>query len=155
MKESSILTIKIPPPIVTLIFSGLMYLLSAVNDFQVAGFNKAWLIIILLVIAIFLLFPAVVQFYRSKTTVNPLKPETSSVLVKTGIYYYSRNPMYLGMAFFLLAWLVFLGNPFNIIIFIGFILFMNRFQIKFEEQALEKLFGDDFRQYIQKVRRWI
>tara|TARA_R110001592_G_scaffold137324_1_gene355223 strand:- start:8113 stop:8580 length:468 start_codon:yes stop_codon:yes gene_type:complete len=155
MKESFRINLKVPPPIVTLVFSGLMYALDLIYNFEFALMNQLWLMVVLLIIAFFLLFPALAQFYRQKTTVNPLKPETTKVLVIEGIYHYSRNPMYLGMAFILLAWGAFLANPLNIITFIGFILYMNVFQIKLEEEALEKIFGEDFTQYKERVRRWV
>ncbi len=50
------------------------------------------------------------SFRRAKTTVNPLKPETASALVSTGIYRYSRNPMYVGFAMFLTAWAFYLAS---------------------------------------------
>jgi len=155
MKDSTKINLKIPQPIVTPVLSGLMYVLDWFYGFKISSSSLNWLIVFLLSIACFLLFPAVAQFYKNKTTVNPLKPETSKVLVTGGVYYYSRNPMYLGMALVLLAWGVFLGNPFNIILFISFIVYMNELQIKLEEKALATIFGDEFKKYKNNVRRWI
>lgn len=155
MKDSTKINLKIPPPVVTLAFSGLMYVLDWFYTFKISSASLIWLIVLLLSIASFLLLPAVAQFYKNKTTVNPLKPETSKVLVTEGVYYYSRNPMYLGMALVLLAWGVFLANPINIILFIGFIVYMNELQIKLEEEALDAIFGDEFKKYKHNVRRWI
>jgi protein-S-isoprenylcysteine O-methyltransferase Ste14 len=46
-------------------------------------------------------------FRVARTTVNPLKPQSTTVLVTSGVYRITRNPMYVGMLLFLLAWAVF------------------------------------------------
>ena len=156
MKESSEVKLKIPPPIVTLVFGVLMFFLDELYSFDVVSIViRNGVIAVLLFVASFLLFPAVAQFYKNKTTVNPFKPEKTKVLVVEGVYRYSRNPMYLGMALVLLAWGVFLSNPVNVITFFGFIFYMNYFQIKPEEYALDNIFGDSFQKYRLRVRRWI
>ncbi|MDG1750226.1 MAG: isoprenylcysteine carboxylmethyltransferase family protein [Thalassotalea sp.] len=94
-------------------------------------------------------------FKKVQTTVNPTKPEATSSLVKTGIYTITRNPMYLGMASCLMGWGLYLGNPNSIIFIIGFILYINRFQIKPEEKMLTKMFDQEFIDYCASVRRWI
>src|SRR5687768_16639278 len=52
----------------------------------------------------------VVSFRRAKTTVNPMKPNSATSLVVSGIYKYTRNPMYLGLLLVLLGWAAFLSN---------------------------------------------
>lgn len=148
-------TIKIPPPIVTLLFCLIMWLLDSLLTLRFNFIFQDILIVILLVLACFLLLPAGYQFYTNKTTVNPLKPETATVLVVDGLYRFTRNPMYLGMAFVLLAWGLYLGNPLNLLIFVFYIVYMNYFQIMIEEAALEKCFGADFLDYKFNVRRWL
>ncbi|MDX1551941.1 MAG: isoprenylcysteine carboxylmethyltransferase family protein [Marinobacter sp.] len=103
------------------------------------------------------LFPVagVVAFRRARTTVDPRTPEASSALVSSGIYRYSRNPMYVGFALWLLAWGIFLGPGWELMGVVFFVLYMNHFQIAPEERALRALFGDEFRAYEQQVRRWI
>jgi len=97
----------------------------------------------------------VVSFRRAKTTVNPLKPETASALVSSGIYQVSRNPMYVGFALFLVAWAVYLSSPLALVGVIGFVLYINRFQIQPEERALAALFAAEFERYKNSVRRWV
>ena len=102
-----------------------------------------------------ILFSAARSFKEQKTTINPIKIETASSLVVSGIFNYSRNPMYLGMALILLG----LSLKFNLIgglIFTAlFILFITNFQIKPEEKAMQKIFGEEFLSYKNKVRRWL
>ena len=63
--------------------------------------------------------------------------------------------MYLGMAILLLAWGIYLDNPGNFLVFCLYIAFMTRFQIKPEELALAKLFGEKYEAYQSQVRRWL
>ena len=145
---------KIPPPIVTLFF-GLCIFFSRSHfpDFNYQILNVLSVISILLGITI--LFQAVRLFNKQNTTVNPIKIEKASSLVVAGIFQYSRNPMYLGMLFVLIG-LSFKFNLIGGIIFtLLFMLFITAFQIKPEEQTMDKLFGDEFKEYKKKVRMWL
>jgi protein-S-isoprenylcysteine O-methyltransferase Ste14 len=84
-----------------------------------------------------------------------LKPETSTSLVASGLYRWTRNPMYLGFLTVLLGLGVFLSNPLALAPIPLFVLYMTRFQIRPEEKALEARFGADFAAYKSRVRRWI
>ncbi len=87
---------------------------------------------------------------------NPTNPSNASSLVVHGIYRVSRNPMYLGALMLLIAWGIYLGNLMVLVALpAAFVIYMNKFQIGPEEQALQQLFGDDFVSYKKKVRRWI
>ncbi len=97
----------------------------------------------------------VISFRQACTTVNPLKPESSSALVTSGMYKFSRNPMYLGMALALCAWAVYLASLCSMFGIVGFMLYMQRFQIAPEERALEVIFGQTFIDYKKRVRPWI
>jgi len=96
----------------------------------------------------------VVEFRRAKTTVNPLKLDKSTQLVASGIYRFTRNPMYLGMLLILVGWAIHLQHIGAWLWLIGFILFINRFQIEPEERAMTKLFGEPYIDYCKSVRRW-
>jgi protein-S-isoprenylcysteine O-methyltransferase Ste14 len=97
----------------------------------------------------------VASFRRARTTLNPLKPDKSSALVMSGIYRYTRNPMYLGLLLVLLGWAFFLANALAFVFLPVFILYMNRFQIDPEERVLASVFGQEFVAYLSKVRRWL
>jgi protein-S-isoprenylcysteine O-methyltransferase Ste14 len=97
----------------------------------------------------------VFSFRRAGTTVNPMKPETSSSLVTSGIYKLTRNPMYLGFLLILLGWAVFLSSILAFLFLPAFIVYMNHFQIEPEERALATLFGQAFAAYKARARRWL
>ena len=97
----------------------------------------------------------VLSFRMAETTVNPMKPDSSSALVVSGIYRWTRNPMYLGFLCILIGWGIFLSNAAAFLVLPGFVFYLNRFQIEPEEQALTRLFGETFLTYRSRVRRWI
>ena len=97
----------------------------------------------------------IVSFRRAKTTVNPMKPDSTSSLVVSGIYRYTRNPMYLGFLLVLLGWAAFLSNVAALAFLPAFVVYMNRFQIRPEERVLASLFPHDCSGIPAKVRRWI
>lgn len=97
----------------------------------------------------------VYEFRKAKTTVNPVKVEQASSVVDSGIFAYSRNPMYLGLFLLLFGYAYWQQNLLAIACSFLFVIYMNRFQIKPEERALEQLFGAQYLDYKQRVRRWI
>jgi len=96
----------------------------------------------------------VLQFRRARTTVNPLQPSAASALVIRGVYKWTRNPMYLGMALVLLGWAIYLSSLAAAAVLPVFVAYLNRFQIAPEERALQARFGDEFARYRNTVRRW-
>ena len=97
----------------------------------------------------------VASFRLARTTVNPMTPDASTALVVSGIYRVTRNPMYLGFLFLLLAEIIWLANPAALLAAPAFVLYLNRFQIGPEEIALQSRFGAEFNTYAAHVRRWI
>ena len=103
----------------------------------------------------FILISAVRSFKAEQTTINPININNASSLVISGVFKYSRNPMYLGMVFILLA-LSFRFNLVGGILFTSiFIMYITKFQIIPEEAAMKSIFGEDFNKYKNKTRRWI
>ncbi|BAU77218.1 putative protein-S-isoprenylcysteine methyltransferase [Metapseudomonas furukawaii] len=133
-----------------------MWLLSlwVPNDEVAAGWRIIASTLVLLAAAAVCL-AGVLSFRLANTTVNPLKPETASSLVSSGVYRYTRNPMYLGFAVALVAWSIYLGSLVALLGVLGFVLYMNRFQIIPEEHALASLFREEFAAYRRRVRRWL
>ena len=112
--------------------------------------------IILTVIGASICIWGVASFRIAQTTVNPNKPEQASSLVIKGVYRISRNPMYLGFLFFIIAWGIFLSHWLSLLLLPTiFVVYINRFQIPLEEEALYIKFGNEFVSYKKLVRKWL
>lgn len=98
---------------------------------------------------------SVAAFVRARTTVNPLAPDKANALVVGGLYRFSRNPMYLGMLMILLGWAAYLAQPLTLAVAAAFVVLIEVLQIRPEEKALEEKFGEDYRAYKKRVRRWL
>lgn len=97
----------------------------------------------------------IIAFHRHETTVDPVRPDKATSLVVASIYRHTRNPMYLGLVLLLVAWAAYLANAASLLLVPVFIAYMNRFQIKPEERALQEKFGSSYTRYMSEVRRWL
>ena len=149
--------LKIPPPIIACVMAGLMYLTQPLFSevLELALDNKLMVSLFIAAGALLLDFFALWRFVQAKTTVNPIKADKVSALVTTGVYRFSRNPMYVGNALFLLAWMVYLANPLNALFIVVYVPYTTKFQIIPEERILTEHFGDEYRTFCQRVRRWL
>ena len=147
---------RIPPPLYLLIFAGLMWLLHLYLPLA-HWIPQGWRNIGWGVIAVGVLIDttSLGLFLRTRTTPNPLQPENASRLVASGPYRFTRNPMYLGLFISLTGWAIFLGCVSPMLLLPGFIAVVTHFQIKPEEEALERIFGEEYLAYKQRVPRWL
>ncbi len=150
------LELKLPPVAVALGAGGLMWFAArAGGDFDVVLPALRRAAFVFAVAGALVAVLGVRSFRRARTTVNPIKPESASSLVVTGIYRWTRNPMYLGMLFAVAGWACWLANALAFAGLPAFVVYMNRFQIEPEERALAALFGREFADYRARVRRWL
>jgi protein-S-isoprenylcysteine O-methyltransferase Ste14 len=151
-----VLELKVPPPIVALVLALLMWLTPAVVGLvQMPCPARVLCAVVLVSIGQGISIAGMVAFRRAKTTVNPVKASLASSLVVQGVYRYTRNPMYVGLLLTLLAWAVFLANPFAVLWVVFFVAYITRFQIIPEERVLVSLFGGEYEAYKRRVRRWV
>ena len=146
--------IKIPPPILVFILATSNYFSQNLLEIIYLPYKRSISILILLVGTLILINP-VFKFIKSKTTVNPVKFENVKKLVTSGIYKYSRNPMYSGFLMIVISTSIYYLNIFSIITPILFYFWINRYQIKREEIFLREKFGKEYLLYTTKTRRWI
>ena len=152
----SSLELKVPPPLVALCVALLMWLTSlVVAPFEVPLLLRVSAALLLAFMGLGFSLSGLVSFMRAKTTINPTKPTSTSSLVSTGVYRFTRNPMYLGLLLVLLGWATFLANAVAFVFAPLFVLYINRFQITPEERALSSMFGAEFSAYKARVRRWL
>lgn len=148
--------LKVPPAALGVIAAALMWAVSSATpafDFTLPADSASAATLALL--GTLTCLAGVVSFRRAKTTVNPMKPDSTSSLVVSGIYRYTRNPMYLGFLLILLGWAAFLSNVLALVALPAFVLYMNRFQISPEQRVLASLFADDYAEYRARVGRWL
>jgi len=146
---------KIPPPILLLIFGAAMWFVAHSAFAYTVAIPYALLAAIVLAAGgVLISARAIRQFRSAETTMNPLQPETASALVQNGMFGVTRNPMYLGLLLVLAGWGVWLQSLSNFGVLLLFVFLLTELQIKSEEAALRKLFGADYEQYCQRVRRW-
>lgn len=147
---------RVPPPIVGALIAAGMWGASMLGpQLPLDSIPKYAAITLLVVPGIAFDLLGLIAFHASRTTVNPLKPESASALVTGGVYRITRNPMYVGMGLLLLAFAVYLSALLPFAGPVLFVLYITRFQIQPEERALNSLFGEVYSTYAARVRRWL
>ncbi len=104
-------------------------------------------------IGVLLIRTSMKSFARAGTTYNPYA--VSTALVTTGIYQYTRNPGYLGLAWIQIGLAVMLDSPWIALTAAIAIFVTDRYVIVPEERKLKSAFGDAYRDYLADVRRWL
>ena len=145
---------KIPPPILVLILVVSSFLSSKKID-VIHIPHQTLVSILILLIGILILIIPVTNFIKYKTTINPIEFKKVNKLVTSGIYKYSRNPMYLGLLLIVISSSILYLNIYSVSTPIFFYYWINRFQIQREEIFLTEKFGKEYLSYKTKTRRWI
>jgi protein-S-isoprenylcysteine O-methyltransferase Ste14 len=156
MHAGSSLELRVPPVAVASVAALCMWTLSRWTPGLEWGVHwRLGTAVLLLAAGVLVAVAGVLEFRRARTTVNPTTPQAASSMVRSGIYRHSRNPMYLGMLFMLVAWAAWLANPAAAAVLPAFLLYINRFQIEPEERILARQFAGEFDAYRRSVRRWL
>ncbi|MGB8357655.1 MAG: isoprenylcysteine carboxylmethyltransferase family protein [Bacteroidales bacterium] len=109
--------------------------------------------IILIIAGIIMTLITNYALLKKRTSIQPF--ETPDVLLTSGLFKLSRNPLYLGMAIAFVGVVITLGSLSPFIFPIIFVIIINKVIIPFEENKLEVAFGDKYLDYKTKTRRWI
>jgi protein-S-isoprenylcysteine O-methyltransferase Ste14 len=151
-----ILELRFLPDVVLLVVAAAMLGAALVfPSFYLPFAIRATAGVILAAVGLGVVQAAGVSFRRARTTVDPMRPTSTSSLIISGAYRLSRNPVYFGMTLVLLGWAIFLSNVLAFALIAVFVAYINRFQIIPEERALSALFGAEYASYRAKVRRWL
>ena len=149
---------KLPPPVMALLLGAAMGGLGHAGSAPLPALQGAWTPWLaggLVGVGLGFDLTGLWAFYRARTTFNPLQPGKATQIVTTGVYRYTRNPMYVGLLCQLCAWAVWLSQP---LAWVGpplFVALINRLQIAPEERILAQKFGAEYRDYQARVRRWL
>lgn len=150
------LELKVPPDVVWLAVGAIMWLASKVTSGLAVTLPLRLLVAAACVaVGVGCIVGARVILDRAHTTWHPTAPERTTSLVRGGVFRFSRNPTYLGMLLVLVGWAVVLANPLALVLSAIFALWMDRFQIRPEERVLSPLLGQEYRDYVSEVRRWV
>ena len=109
--------------------------------------------VVFLVLWFGLAISANLTFRRHKTPVNPYAPTTA--LAQSGPYRFTRNPMYLGLVLMTVGFALVMNSMWLILIAVPVMLALRSLVIVHEERYLEGKFGDEYRAYSKRVRRWL
>jgi len=122
-------------------------------------FNKPWQLyqfsgFLVFVGGFLIMLICIISFaVKGRGTLSPADP--TKKLVVTGLYRYSRNPMYIGVVMILTGEAIFFQSVSLWIYLLVVIIAFNIFILLHEEPRLQKDFGEEYKKYCQKVRRWI
>ena len=144
-----------PPPLllVLILAVSMLGLDQALPFFRVIHPTLTYFGVVPILLGVLLVLTAAGLFRLRKTTINPFGEP--SMVVQDGFYRFSRNPMYLGMLLILVGIGIWLGNVLALLLAPAFIVIMTHGYIVREEQLLGARFGDQYRAYRQRVRRWL
>ena len=146
----------IPPPLVALIVGlgmwGAAYLMAPLSA-------PRWLMedaaLALGTAGVALSAAGVLAFRAAGANINPHHIDRGDALVTSGVYRFTRNPMYLGIAIVLCGYAAFLSRPVDLLGPVIFGAYLTRFQILSEERAMRTKFGAAYTVYARATRRWI
>ena len=104
--------------------------------------------------AIALVLASIATFRKAETTILPAGRPTTAI-VERGPYRVTRNPMYLSMALAYLGASIALNNFWAIVVLPAILIVVDVFVIRREERYLASKFGQTYRDYCSRVRRWL
>ncbi|NBV29650.1 isoprenylcysteine carboxylmethyltransferase family protein [bacterium] len=109
---------------------------------------------IIFVIGFVIMVSCIISFaVKGRGTLSPADP--TKKLVTTGLYKFSRNPMYVGVTLILIGEAIFFQSVVLLIYSLSIFIAFNIFTILVEEPRLRNNFGEEYKKYCDKVRRWI
>ena len=157
MKGSAHAGVWFPPPLIfTLPFLAAAALHAArpwpISAQYAVGLAVGGFAAILIAVAIGV--SSVARFWKADTTILPAGVPTTSI-VDSGPYRFTRNPMYLAMAFAYVGFCLLLNNRWALVLMPVVIMAVDVFVIRREERYLAAAFGDAYVRYCARVRRWM
>lgn len=149
---------RIPPPLLWVIAAAITWIVARVDvdGSPLSGIASEWLGVAMAALGIAIAFAGIREFGRANTTSDPIHVDEASTVVSTGVYRFTRNPMYLGLVLISIGWALRLGTAAGMVVGTGFlIVVLTVLQIRPEEEAMTARFGQGYLDYRASVRRWI
>ncbi len=148
--------VRFPPPVIYLLLLVLGIWTGRKLNLPGIGLDESAVTVIgalLAVIGVIVNFAGAGLFHKLRTAIIPFKPATK--LVTSGIYGWTRNPMYLGMALIYAGIAILFDSILALALLPLVLAIIQTNVIAREEVYLERRFGDAYRDYKRRVRRWI
>lgn len=148
--------VKFPPPLIFLLFLLAGWGLQKVVGDIPLGLNEAArrsVALVLIVLGLALDGISAGQLKRRGTAVEPWKG--ASTLLQSGLFAFSRNPIYLGFALTYLGFATAMDSPLALAMIVPCLIVIDRYVIVREEAHLSAVFGAEYDAYRRKVRRWL
>ena len=105
------------------------------------------------VVGLAVVYTGIISFRRHRTAVYPNRP--ASTLVATGVYAYTRNPMYVGMTTFYVGGVLLLHSPGALLLLPIVLRLLFVHVVQREEAHLQHAFPAEYARYCAGVRRWL
>jgi protein-S-isoprenylcysteine O-methyltransferase Ste14 len=147
--------INVRPPIVwgLAVLAGLALNRLMPLPFIPAAVPSVWLGAPVFAVALVLFGWAIVTMVRAGTNVSSKRPTT--IIVDSGPFRFTRNPIYVGMMLGLIGLAIALDNLWLLLLLVPFALLIRYAVVAREEADLKRQFGDVYRAYCSRVRRWL
>jgi protein-S-isoprenylcysteine O-methyltransferase Ste14 len=146
-------SVKFPPPIVFLLFMLLAYSFHYLHPLEINNMPNLFIIgAFITILGFVIIFVATQSFKQAQTNVEPWKPTVR--IISSGIFTYSRNPIYVAFCIITVGIGIILNSFWIILSFIPSIVVIFFIAIKKEELYLENKFGQEYLSYKENVRRW-
>jgi protein-S-isoprenylcysteine O-methyltransferase Ste14 len=146
----------IPPPVIAVFFAGIAFGFDVFSPFDLLLRGARYPASLSFIVAgLAVIGLGIAGFRHHKTTISPYAIDKANALVTSGIYRFTRNPMYLGMLLILLGIVAYTQDVLALLAPIGFLIALNRLQIRPEERALRRAFGPAYDAYCARTRRWL
>jgi len=146
--------LKLPPPIWTLAYLLIAAGVSFLTGWRGAGLPLVPVAVALVVLGAALTVAAAVLFRKVGTELNPTSA-VNRVLVTTGPFRFTRNPMYLGLVTVALGVALWVGAYAMLLAPLATFATVNFVHVPYEEAKMRRQFGEAFETYRRTVRRWI
>ena len=145
-----------PPPLLALLCIALGFVARHFKALPLFHVKNAFQVVIgcfMIVIAAAIIIFARRVFIAHGTHPNPYRP--TNAVVTTGVYGFSRNPIYLAFLLVVFAFVFFANSLWFIVMAVILFVALHAGVVKQEEKYLSQKFGDSYVEYCRQVRRWI
>lgn len=144
--------VRFPPPLIVGLLLTFAYALDLKWPWPIDGPDR-WVGVALLAISLVLVTTAIIPFFVFRTSIEPWKP--TSAIIKTGIYRYSRNPIYLSFLITVIGFGIIFNSIWLLIAMPFALALLQILVITKEENYLNEKFGLEYKEYSKTTRRWL